>query len=84
MAKPEIIEEYLNKNIYTVEIWDQNDALEELVQLSYKVVIAFQDFSYLDYGYWGKSNYHNWKMIYDNKMPSVDNSNLLLGAEIRI
>lgn len=84
LTEPSIIEKHLDKKRYTVETWEGTTLPAELIQLGYKVIIAIKDFYYLDHGFWYPTNYHNWKMIYNNKIPAVDNPTLLLGAEVRI
>ncbi|KAE9524629.1 hypothetical protein AGLY_014679 [Aphis glycines] len=81
LTEPEIIEKYLDKKRYTVEAWEGSNIPVELVKLGYKVIIALKDVYYLDHGFWYPTNYHTWKQIYDNRIPKVDNPNLLLGAE---
>jgi len=84
LTEPEIIEKYLDKKRYTVEAWEGSNIPVELVKLGYKVIIALKDVYYLDHGFWTSTNYHTWKQIYNNKMPKVDNPNLVLGAEVRL
>lgn len=84
LTEPSIIEKHLDKRRYTVEAWEGSIVPVELVKLGYKVIIALKDIYYLDHGFWYPTSYHNWKMIYNNKMPAVDNPNLLLGAEVRV
>lgn len=81
LTEPDIIDKHLDKTRYTVETWEGSTVPVELVQLGYKVIIALKDIYYLDHGFWYPTTYHNWKTIYNNKMPTVDNPNLLLGAE---
>lgn len=84
LTEPEIIENYLDKNRYIIEAWEESDIPVELVKLGYKVIIALKNVYYLDHGFWGKTSYHNWKQIYNNKMPKVDDTNLILGAEVTL
>jgi len=84
LTEPDIIEKHLDKTRYTIETWEGTTVPVELVQLGYKVIIALKDIYYLDHGFWYPTSYHNWKMIYNNKMPTVDNPKLLLGAEVRV
>ncbi|XP_025201242.1 chitooligosaccharidolytic beta-N-acetylglucosaminidase-like isoform X2 [Melanaphis sacchari] len=81
LTEPKIIEKYLDKKRFTVEVWEGSNIPIELVKLGYKVIIALNDVYYLDHGFWGSTNYHNWKLIYNNEIPKVDNPNLILGAE---
>ncbi|VVC24515.1 Hypothetical protein CINCED_3A025084 [Cinara cedri] len=81
LTEPDIIEKYLDKNRYTVEAWEGSFVPVELVKLGYKVIIALKDVYYLDHGFWTSTIYHNWELIYNNRMPAVVNPNLLLGAE---
>lgn len=84
LTKPDIIEKHFDKRRYTIETWEGSAVPVELVKLGYKVIIALKDIYYLDHGFWTPSSYHNWKVMYNNKMPTVDNPKLLLGAEVRI
>lgn len=84
LTEPDIIEKHLDKRRYTVEAWEGYTLPVELVKLGYKVIVAFKDIYYLDHGFWTPTNYHNWKTMYNNKMPIVDNPKLLLGAEVRV
>lgn len=84
LTEPEIIEKHFDKKRFTVETWEKSDVLIDLVSLGYKVIMAFKDVYYLDHGFWYPTNYHNWKIIYNNKMPMVSNPELLLGGEVRI
>lgn len=84
LTEPDIIEKYLDKKRYTVEAWEGSNIPVELVKLGYKVIIALKDVYYLDHGFWSSTNYHTWKQIYNNKIPKVDNPNLVLGAEVRL
>lgn len=83
LTEPDIIEKHLDKRRYTIETWEGTNVPIDLMELGYKVIIAFRDFYYLDHGFWFPTNYHNWKMIYNNKMPN-GKPNLLLGAEVRV
>ncbi|XP_060834731.1 chitooligosaccharidolytic beta-N-acetylglucosaminidase-like isoform X2 [Rhopalosiphum padi] len=81
LTEPKVIERYLDKRRYTVEVWEGSNSPEELVKLGYKVIMALQSVYYLDHGFWFSTNYHTWEEMYNNKMPNVDDPNLLLGAE---
>ena len=82
LTEPDIIEKYLDKKRYTVEAWEGSNIPVELVKLGYKVIVALNSVYYLDHGFWLSTNYHTWKQIYNKMMPTVDNPNLLLGAEV--
>lgn len=82
MTEPDIIEKYFDKRRYTVETWEGLTLPVDLVKLGYKVIVALKDVYYLDHGFWPPTSYHNWKTIYNNKMPNVDNPKLLLGSEV--
>lgn len=81
LTNPKIIEKYLDKNRFTVEVWDGH-ITSELVDLGYKVIVAVEDIYYLDHGLRPTTNYHSWKVIYDEQMPAVKNKSLILGAEV--
>lgn len=82
LTNPLIIEKYLDKNRYTIEVWQGNDVLIDLANLGYKVIVAVEDVYYLDHGLRPTTNYHSWKTIYQKPLPVVRNSNLILGAEV--
>lgn len=84
LTEPDIIEKHLDKKRYIIEAWEGSIVPVELVDLGYKVIIALKDIYYLDHGFWSPTNYHNWKQIYNNKMPTVDNPKLILGAEVKV
>lgn len=33
------------------------------------MIISTQDKWYLDHGFWGRSPYHRWDVVYDNEIP---------------
>lgn len=84
LTEPDIIQRYLDKKRYTIEVWEGATTPIDLVRLGYKTIIALKDVYYLDHGFWYPTNYHNWKIIYNNQMPVVDDPKLLLGAEVSI
>jgi len=84
LTEPDVIEKHLDKKRYTVEAWEGSIVPIELVKLGYKVIIALKDIYYLDHGFWIPTRYHNWKTIYDNRLPKVDNPDLLLGGEVSV
>lgn len=82
LTNPRTVEKHLNKNRYIVEVWHDNTMAEDLVNLGYKVIVANEDVYYLDHGLRPPTRYHTWKVIYNNKLPTVNNSKLILGAEV--
>ncbi|XP_027837805.2 chitooligosaccharidolytic beta-N-acetylglucosaminidase-like isoform X2 [Aphis gossypii] len=81
LTDPEIIEKHLDKKRYTVEVWQGDRVSVDLANLGYKVIVAVEDIYYLDHGLRPPTTYHSWKVIYNNKLPMANNSNLILGAE---
>uniref|UniRef100_A0A2H8U0P4 Beta-hexosaminidase n=1 Tax=Melanaphis sacchari TaxID=742174 RepID=A0A2H8U0P4_9HEMI len=81
LTDPSIIEKHLDKKRYTVEVWQGNTVSVDLANLGYKVIVAVEDIYYLDHGLRPPTTYHSWKVIYNNKLPMANNSNLILGAE---
>lgn len=82
LTEPRIVEKHLDKTRYTVEVWGDNKTVVDLTNLGYKVIVAIEDVYYLDHGLRPTTTYHSWKVIYNNKLPTVQNSNLVLGAEV--
>lgn len=82
LTEPHIIEKHLDKKRYTIEVWQGNTVSVDLANLGYKVIVAVEDIYYLDHGLRPTTTYHSWKVIYNNKLPTVNNSNLILGAEV--
>jgi len=84
LTDPNIIEKHLDKNRYTVEVWQGDTISVNLANLGYKVIVAVEDIYYLDHGLRPTTTYHSWKVIYNNKLPVIENSKLILGAEVII
>lgn len=84
LTDPHIIEKHLDKKRYTIEVWQGNTISVDLANLGYKVIVAVEDIYYLDHGLRPTTTYHTWKVIYNNELPTVNNSNLILGAEVRV
>lgn len=82
LTEPNIIEKHLDKKRYTIEVWQGNTVAVDLAKLGYKVIVALEDVYYLDHGLRPTTTYHSWKVIYNNKLPSVNGSDLVLGAEV--
>uniref|UniRef100_A0A1B6ED71 Beta-hexosaminidase n=1 Tax=Clastoptera arizonana TaxID=38151 RepID=A0A1B6ED71_9HEMI len=82
LTLPSVIEEYLQKDRYVIETWvEKSDPLPtDLLNLGYRVIIATKDAWYLDHGFWGRTTYHDWKVVYDNRLPSAKKG--VLGGEV--
>ncbi|XP_018336049.1 chitooligosaccharidolytic beta-N-acetylglucosaminidase isoform X2 [Agrilus planipennis] len=80
LTEPEIIEKYLSKNRYIIETWvpSDNDLPTKLVERGYNIIVATKDAWYLDHGFWGTTEYHNWRKVYQNR---ILNSPSVLGGE---
>ena len=50
----------------------------QLLELGYKVIFSTKDTWYLDHGFWGSTQYHSWRVAYDNKLPRFKS---VLGGE---
>lgn len=83
LTETRIIEKHLDKKRYTVEVWYGDQMAKDLANLGYKVIVAVEDIYYLDHGLRPPTTYHSWKVIYNNKLPTVNNSDLILGAEVQ-
>lgn len=84
LTEPQIIEKHLDKNRYTVEVWQGNTVSIDLANLGYKVIVAVEDTYYLDHGLRPTTTYHSWKVIYNSKLPTTNNPKLILGAEVSL
>lgn len=82
LTDPQIIEKHLDKKRYTIEVWYDNKVSISLANLGYKIIVAVEDIYYLDHGLRPPTTYHSWKTIYNNVLPVVKNSSLILGAEV--
>nr|AJO25048.1 beta-N-acetylhexosaminidase [Nilaparvata lugens] len=71
LTDPAIIQRYLDKDRYVIQTWVEkaSDVNHLLLSLGYRVIITTKDTWYLDHGFWGSTTYHNWKVVYDNKLP---------------
>ncbi|XP_050546976.1 chitooligosaccharidolytic beta-N-acetylglucosaminidase-like isoform X2 [Daktulosphaira vitifoliae] len=81
LTEPSIIQKHLDNNRFIIEEWESSTAAAQLTELGYKVIVATKEFYYLDHGFWPPTNYHSWKLIYETKLPIVNNTHLILGAE---
>lgn len=71
LTSPGIIEKYLEKDRYVIQTWvEKLDPLPTtLLDLGYRVIISTKDAWYLDHGFWGRTVYHNWRVVYNNRLP---------------
>lgn len=81
LTDPEVIEEYLPKEKFVIQTWvEANKPLNKgLLNLGYKIIISTKNAWYLDHGFWGRTQYYNWKTVYDNQILKSD---LVLGGEV--
>lgn len=82
LTEPRVVEKHLDKKRYTIEVWYGDKVSIDLANLGYKVIVAVEDVYYLDHGLRPPTTYHSWKLIYNNKLPTVNDSSLVLGAEV--
>ena len=56
---------------YIIQTWvpASSSLPTELLAKGYKVIYSTKDTWYLDHGFWGSTIYHNWRVVYDNKIP---------------
>ncbi|XP_073974431.1 beta-hexosaminidase 2 isoform X2 [Rhodnius prolixus] len=81
LTEIEYIEKYLDKNRYIIETWTgRYESLpEDLMAKGYSVIYATKDTWYLDHGFWGNTQYHTWKTVYDYIIPEDPKA---LGGEV--
>ncbi|CAG9838785.1 unnamed protein product, partial [Diabrotica balteata] len=71
LTDSKVIQKYLPKERYIIQTWipeSQNNLITELANLGYQIIISTKDKWYLDHGFWGTTEYHKWKSVYDNRM----------------
>jgi len=56
---------------YIIQTWvpASSSLPAELLAKGYKIIYSTKDAWYLDHGFWGSTVYHNWRVVYDNKIP---------------
>lgn len=80
LTDPETIETYLDKKRYIIQSWVRSDSEipEILLKKGYRMIISTKNAWYLDHGFWGVTEYYNWKKVYDNK---ISDDSRVLGGE---
>ncbi|XP_072397164.1 chitooligosaccharidolytic beta-N-acetylglucosaminidase-like isoform X2 [Diabrotica undecimpunctata] len=71
LTDSKVIQKYLPKERYIIQTWipeSQNNLITELANLGYQIIISTKDKWYLDHGFWGTTEYHKWKSVYNNRM----------------
>ncbi|XP_008200272.1 beta-N-acetylglucosaminidase NAG2 isoform X2 [Tribolium castaneum] len=81
LTQADVIEKYLSKARYVIQTWvPASDNLPTLLlELGYRIIVSTKDAWYLDHGFWGTTEYHNWRVVYNNKIPTGDGA---LGGEV--
>lgn len=81
LTDPEVIQEYLPKDKFIIQTWVEGDKQlnKDLLNLGYKIIISTKNAWYLDHGFWGQTQFYNWKTVYDNQLI---NNDLVLGGEV--
>ncbi|XP_069688074.1 chitooligosaccharidolytic beta-N-acetylglucosaminidase isoform X2 [Periplaneta americana] len=71
LTQPAVIERFLSKDRYIIQTWvPASDSLPaDLLAKGYRVIYSTKDTWYLDHGFWGSTVYHNWRVVYDNRIP---------------
>ena len=93
LTEPPYVDQYLDKNVYIIQIWTKGDdpVVEKLLSRGYKMIVSNYDALYLDCGFGGWvtngnnwcAPYIGWHKIYDNRMEAIGGryTNQILGAE---
>ncbi|KAJ3661457.1 hypothetical protein Zmor_005852 [Zophobas morio] len=81
LTEVSVIEKYLSKTRYVIQTWvPAADTLpQNLLDLGYQIIASTKDTWYLDHGFWGNTVYHNWRVVYNNKIPTASGT---LGGEV--
>ncbi|RZC38328.1 beta-N-acetylglucosaminidase NAG2, partial [Asbolus verrucosus] len=71
LTEIDVIEKYLPKERYIIQTWvpAADNLPKNLLALGYKIIVSTKDTWYLDHGFWGSTVYHNWRVVYNNKIP---------------
>ncbi|XP_029723474.2 chitooligosaccharidolytic beta-N-acetylglucosaminidase [Aedes albopictus] len=80
LTDPAVIEKYLPKERYVVQTWVESDKdlPLQLVRKGYRLIVSTKNAWYFDHGFWGVTNYYNWRKVYNNKLLK---STKVLGGE---
>ncbi|KAK6632817.1 hypothetical protein RUM43_013588 [Polyplax serrata] len=52
---------------------------QKLLDKGYRLIVSTKDKWYLDHGFWGRTAYHDWKVMYNYKLYQHEN---VLGGEV--
>nr|XP_023013669.1 chitooligosaccharidolytic beta-N-acetylglucosaminidase isoform X1 [Leptinotarsa decemlineata] len=84
LTQPDVIKKYLPKERYIIQTWvptKQDALIGDLLKLGYRVIVSTKDAWYLDHGFWGTTQYYNWKKVYENKVYDYSHE-AVLGGEV--
>ncbi|KAK0168980.1 hypothetical protein PV327_002736 [Microctonus hyperodae] len=81
LTAPDVIEKYVDKSRFVIQTWveSQSNMPYELLNRGYKLIISTKDAWYLDHGFWGRTKYHTWRDVYNNRIPKSEG---VLGGEV--
>ncbi|BFG02625.1 chitooligosaccharidolytic beta-N-acetylglucosaminidase-like [Drosophila madeirensis] len=85
LTNPDTIGSYLPKERFIIQTWvNSHDSLNrELLELGYRIIVSSANFWYLDHGLGhAKTEYHNWRTVYEADMPDGPDAQLVLGGEV--
>ncbi|KAL7745812.1 hypothetical protein ACLKA6_010006 [Drosophila palustris] len=85
LTDPQHIEQLLPKERFIIQTWvgAQDSLNRDLLQRGYRLLISTKDAWYLDHGFWGRTNYYNWRTVYDNVLPIAHGQvRQVLGGEV--
>ncbi|CAD7090237.1 unnamed protein product [Hermetia illucens] len=81
LTDPEKIEQLLPANKFIIQTWvpTSDPLVRDLLVKGYQLIVTPKDGWYLDHGFWGVTNYYNWRSVYDKILPRDLN---ILGGEV--
>lgn len=85
LTDPQHIEQFLPKERFIIQTWvgAQDSLNRDLLHKGYRLLISTKDAWYLDHGFWGSTNYYNWRKVYDNVLPVAHGQvRQVLGGEV--
>lgn len=81
LTDPAIIQDFLPNNRFIIQTWvDSEEPLNnDLMAKGYRIIVSTKNAWYLDHGFWGKTPYYNWRVVYSNRLLRNDK---VLGGEV--
>ncbi|BES99377.1 beta-hexosaminidase [Nesidiocoris tenuis] len=81
LTQPDGIPEWLDPKRFIIQYWAlaESDVPDRLLKMGYRLIFSTKDNWSLDHGFWGDTKYHTWKIVYNYKIPNLEQ---VLGGEV--